>query len=144
MSDKFAIYIHKDPCTYRYKIGIDLTIDGFEIEKEPGSFAKMLNKEFKKIILELEAEFEKHGKFIEGRYHRIFLPQFYCCPKCGQMISESERKEHEKRWFDYSVCPQPGGIIHIRREDARSQKQNPALPESTQKVGPGHTDPKDD
>ncbi|HEC60712.1 MAG TPA: hypothetical protein ENI27_00480 [bacterium] len=143
MSDKFSISINKDPAIYGYNVGIVLEIDGLELEKEPGSFAKMLNKEFKKIIIEIEAQMQERIEFIEGKYHRIFLPKFYLCKKCGQMISESARKEHEKRWFDYSVCPQPGGIIHVRREDERSQKQDKALPQSTREVGPGRTDPKD-
>jgi len=47
----------------------------------------------------------------------LYLPECYKCPKCGRWISEDDRERHDKRWFDYSVCPQPGGIIHIRRKD---------------------------
>jgi len=144
MSDKFGISIERDFAKHVYNVGIVLEIDGLELEKNPGGFAQNLDKAFKKIIIEIQDQMQIRNEFIENSYHKIFVPKFYLCPKCGQMISEAERKEHEKRWFDYSVCPQPGGIIHIRREDERSQKQNPALPESTEKMGPRHTDPKDD
>ncbi len=135
MSEKFEISIEKDVARYVYKVGIELDIDGLELEKDPGGFAQMLNKEFKKIILEIQAQMQIRNEFIEN--HKIFVPKYYLCPKCGQRISEAARKEHEKRWFDYSVCPQPGGIIHIRREDEQVPKLRMASEKKEPEKGQG-------
>jgi len=122
LSEKVKTSIEKDPARYGYKLDIELCLDGLELAENPGRFAQMLNKEFKRIILEIQSVVADHDKFIEGKYYRLTLPtpDYYKCPRCGQWISENDRKEHEKRWFDYSVCPQPGGIIHIRKKHERS------------------------
>ena len=144
MGGGFEILIERDVVGYVCGVGILLEINGLELEKNPGRFVQMLNKEFKKIILEIQAQMQIRNEFIESSYYKIFVPKYYLCLGCGHCIGEAVRGGYEKRWFDYSVCPRPGGVIHIGREDERSQKQNPVLPESTGKMGPRHTDPKDD